>query len=73
LTLPSELYNNFIAFVSSVIKTNSNDIIIQAIDQKLKAEKELLQLNLLQGYQVTKNEDLKLVKEFKILDFETIK
>ncbi len=73
MTLPSELYNNFIAFVSSVIKTNSNDIIIQAIDQKLKAEKELLQLNLLQGYQVTKNEDLKLVKEFKILDFETIK
>ena len=73
LTMPSELYNNLIVFVGNVIKTNSNDFIVQAIDQKLKAEKELLQLNLMQGYQATKNEDLKLSKEFELLDFENIK
>jgi hypothetical protein len=72
LVLPGEVYNNLIAFVNTVIKTDSNDFIVQAINQKLQAEKELLQQNLIQGYKASNQEDLELTKEFELIDFEKI-
>jgi hypothetical protein len=68
--MPDELYVNMNTFVTNVIKGNSNDFIVEAIVQKLKNEKDQLQLNLVQGYQATKEEDLAIAKEFEFADYE---
>jgi len=73
LTLPHELYAKLDAFVTNVIKSNNNDFIVEAIEQKLKSEKDQLQLKLAEGYLATKEEDLSLVKEFEFADYENTK
>jgi metal-responsive CopG/Arc/MetJ family transcriptional regulator len=73
LTLSGELYEHLNSFVANVLKGNNNDFIVEAIEQKLKNEKDQLQEKLMQGYQATKEEDLALVKEFEFADYEKLK
>ncbi len=69
LTIPDELYAKLNSFVKEVVKGNNNDFIVEAIEQKLKSEKEQLMLKLAEGYQATKLEDMSLVKEFEFADY----
>jgi metal-responsive CopG/Arc/MetJ family transcriptional regulator len=73
LTIPNELYTKLNSFVKEVVKGNNNDFIVEAIEQKLKSEKDQLKMKLIEGYQATKSEDLSLVKEFEFADYEKIK
>lgn len=70
LALPTDLYNHLLVFVSNIKKVNSNDFIIEAIKQRLKSEKKRLNALLVEGYQATATEDLKITKEFESADFE---
>jgi len=70
LTLPDELYTKLDSFVANVIKSNNNDFIVEAIEQKLQSEKDQLKFKLIEGYQATRFEDLTLVKEFEFTDYE---
>jgi metal-responsive CopG/Arc/MetJ family transcriptional regulator len=72
LTLPDELYSKLDAFVANVIKGNNNDFIVEAIEQKLQNAKDQLNLQLKEGYQATKSEDMLLVKEFEFADYEKV-
>lgn len=73
LTIPDELYAKLDSFVKEVVKGNNNDFIVEAIEQKLKSEKDQLTSKLVEGYQATKSEDLSLVKEFEFADYVKIK
>lgn len=73
LTISDELYAKLDSFVKEVVKGNNNDFIVEAIEQKLKSEKDQLMLKLVEGYQATKSEDLSLVKEFEFADYVKIK
>ena len=43
LLMPADLYNNLLMFVNKVASINSNDFIVEAINQKLMSEQEHLQ------------------------------
>lgn len=73
LTIPDELYSKLNSFVKEVIKGSNNDFIVAAIEQKLQSEKDKLNVKLAEGYQVTKLEDMSLVKEFEFADYGKIK
>jgi len=70
LSIPTDLYNKLIMFVTDVKSINSNDFIIEAINQKLVSEKERLKYLLIEGYKSTRKEDLELTHEFETVDFE---
>jgi len=70
LSMPTDLYNNLLMFVTNVKSINSNDFIVEAINQKLISEKERLKYLLIEGYQSTRKEDLELTHEFETVDFE---
>jgi metal-responsive CopG/Arc/MetJ family transcriptional regulator len=72
LTLSGELYEHLNSFVANVLKGNNNDFIVEAIEQKLKNEKDHLQEKLIHGYQATKEEDLALVREFEFANYEKL-
>ena len=73
LTIPDELYVRLSSFIKELDKGNSNDFIVEAIEQKLKTEQNQLRLKLIEGYQATKSEDISLAKEFEFADYEKIK
>lgn len=72
LTITDDLYARLNSFVKELEKGSSNEFIVEAIEQKLKSEKQQLKLELKEGYQATKLEDMKLVKEFEFADYENI-
>ncbi len=73
LTMPDDLYVKLNSFVKELDKGNSNDFIVEAIEQKLKCETDQLRIKLIEGYQATKLEDMSLVKEFEFADYEKTK
>ncbi len=73
LTMPDDLYVKLNSFVKELDKGNSNDFIVEAIEQKLKYEKDQLRIKLTEGYQATKMEDKSLIKEFEFADYEKTK
>jgi len=72
LTITDDLYARLNSFVKELDKGSSNEFIVEAIEQKLKSEKQQLRLELKEGYQATKLEDMTLVKEFEFADYEKI-
>ena len=70
LSIPADLYNNLLLFVSKITNKNSNEFIIEAINQKLITEKERLKYILIEGYKATKHEDSELTSEFENADFD---
>lgn len=72
LTITDDLYTRLNSFVKELDKGSSNEFIVEAIEQKLKSEKQQLRLELKEGYQATKLEDMTLVKEFEFADYEKI-
>ncbi len=68
LSIPADLYNNLLMFVHKLKSKDSNDFIVEAINQKLMSEKEQLQHLLVEGYNATKEEDFELTKEFETID-----
>ncbi len=72
LTITDDLYARLNSFVKELEKGSSNEFIVEAIEQKLKSEKQQLRLELKEGYQATKLEDMTLVKEFEFADYEKI-
>ncbi len=72
LTITDDLYTRLNSFVKELDKGSSNEFIVEAIEQKLKSEKQQLRLELKEGYQATKLEDMKLVEEFEFADYEKL-
>ena len=72
LTMPDELFARLNSFVKEVNKGNSNDFIVEAIEQKLKNEQSQLRSKLIEGYQATRTEDISLAKEFEFADYGKI-
>ena len=72
LNITDDLYTRLNSFVKELDKGSSNEFIVEAIEQKLKSEKQQLRLELKEGYQATKLEDMTLVKEFEFADYEKI-
>jgi len=70
LSIPADLYNSLLLFVTKLTNLNSNDFIVEAIHQKLLNEKKQLTNSLIEGYKATKHEDLELTHEFETADFE---